>query len=316
MVFDTTTISAECATELVRAHLGIALTVTGIRRLRGGMVNSVLELTTDGEPRRIVAKLSGEPGRSGFEREYGVLQWYRVNTDFPVPEPYGYDTSGLIFPGSCLLMECLPGANLGEAGLGAVGRAAVERQMAQMLAALHEHRRHTYGSALEAAEKGSQRWLDGFGPRIRGEFESVAERLSADARSTITQVLDHLDDWLPESGWPTLVHGDLWATNIIVNPHDPDGPTISGFVDGSANYADVEYELAYLLVFHTAGAAFFGEYSRYHPIREGFDARCRIYWLNTMLLHVRVFGDAHYVLACENLARELRVGTGTVLGGK
>ncbi len=305
MVFDTTTISRESATELVRALVGRPLTVTAIDRLHGGMVNSVLELTTDGEPRKIVAKLSSEPGHAGFEWECRVLRWYRANTGFPVPEPYGADTSGRIFRGSCLLMERLPGTNLGHARLAAGERAAVEREMAGILADLHEHRRATYGSALEPEDRGTPRWLDRFGPRIRREFDSVAGRLTAQARTAITDVLEHLDQWLPESGEPTLVHGDLWATNIIVEPAGPGGARISGFVDGGADCCDVEYELAYLLVFNTAGAPFFREYARCHALRDGFDVRCRVYWLNTMLLHVRVFGDAHYVRACEGLAGEL-----------
>ncbi len=302
MPFDTTAISAQCATELLRRFLNRTITVTGLRRLHGGMVNSVIELTTDGQPELVVAKLSGEPGHSGFEWESRVLDWYRRNTDFPVPEPYGCDTSGDVFPGSCLMMERLPGINLGQARLSGAGRDRVEREMARIIARLHERKRSTYGSALEPEQDGAPLWLDRFGPRIRREFESVADRLTAGARTNITAVLDDLEDWLPDFGDPTLVHGDLWATNIIV---DPAVPRVTGFVDGGADYSEVEYELAYLLVFHTVGAPFFQEYTRHHPLRPGFETRCRIYWLNTMLLHVRYFGDAHYVRACEGLAREL-----------
>jgi len=305
MPFDTTGISLECATELLRRFTRTDLSVTGIRRLHGGMVNSVLELTTDGDPRLVVAKLSAEPGQGGFEWEYRVLKWYRENTAFPVPEPYGFDLSGEVFPGSCLMMERLRGDNLGQVRLSVADRMAVERQMARILVDLHGHRRDSYGSAVEPGEGGATRWLDRFGPRIRSEFESAADRLSAGARLSIGRTLDRLEEWLPEFGEPTLVHGDLWATNIIVDRDGPGGPAISGFVDGGAEYAEVEYELAYLLVFHTVGSAFFAEYSRLRPLREGFQTRCRIYWLNTMLLHVRYFGDAHYVQACEKLAEEV-----------
>jgi fructosamine-3-kinase len=177
--------------------------------------------------------------------------------------------------------------------------------MARILARLHDHGRSTYGSALEPEREGQDRWLQVFGPRIRREFDAAADTLSAEAQRSIGRALENLDAWLPEFAEPTLVHGDLWSTNIIVET-GPGGARISGFVDGSASYADVEYELAYLLVFRTAGAAFFQEYQRHHALRPGFDARCRIYWLNTMMLHVRVFGDAHYVSACEGLAGELR----------
>jgi fructosamine-3-kinase len=302
MVFDTTVITPECATELLRRFLGAPLTVTAMRRLHGGMINSVLELVTDGEPGLVVAKLSGTPGNAGFEHELRVLEWYRQNTEFPVPRPYGCDVSGETFGGSALFMERLPGTNLGDVHLGRAQADAVERNMAPIIARLHKHRRATYGSALEPAEAGSRRWLDVFGPNIRSEFEAVSDRLSTSARATVARALDHLDEWLPEFGQPTLVHGDLWATNILV---DPATARVTGFVDGGANYAEVESELAYLLVFNTAGRAFFEAYSRLHPMRPDFRSRCRIYWLNTMMLHVRVFGEAQYADACERLAREI-----------
>jgi fructosamine-3-kinase len=302
MVFDTTVITPECATELLRRFLHPDVSVTGIRRLHGGMINSVLELATDSEPRLVVAKLSGKPGNAGFQHEFRMLDWYRRNTDFPVPLPYGCDVSGATFSGSALFMERLPGTNLGHAHLNRAQTDSVERNMAPIIARLHKHRRATYGSALEPSEQGQQRWLDVFGPNIRSEFEAVADRLSASARATIAHRLDRLEDWLPEFGEPTLVHGDLWATNIMV---DPASARVTGFVDGGANYAEVEFELAYLLVFNTAGRAFFETYSRLHPLRPDFRSRCRIYWLNTMMLHVRVFGDAQYADACERLAREI-----------
>ena len=101
-----------------------------------------------------------------------------------------------------------------------------------------------------------------------------------------------------------LFRSDLWATNFLVDDADPDRPRITGFVDGLANYADAEFELAYLLVFGAANGTFFDHYTRRHPLRPGFDRRCRVYWLNTMLIHVRHFGAA-YLPRTESIAREL-----------
>lgn len=305
MVFDTTTIPPETASELVRRIVGRPLAVTGMRRLEGGMVNSVLELTTDGEPRQIVAKLNAEVGRTSFERERDILLWHREHSPLPVPMPYGCDTSGEVFGGSCLLLERLPGVNLAQARLSGAETVRVECEMARILAEMHGLTRETYGFALRPAGEGRPRWLGIFRERITSEYEDASPRLSARARRNVEAVLDELDAWLPEAGRPTLVHGDLWATNILVGRNGAGEPFVSGFVDGSADFADVEYELAYLLVFNTVGSPFFQEYARHHPIREGFELRCRVYWLHTMLLHVRAFGDAHYVRNSEALAEFL-----------
>jgi len=305
MVYDQTHVSLDCATELVRRILNKPLDVTGMRRLSGGMVNSVLELTTGGEPERLVAKLNGEVGHKAFEREHDILLWHGRNSPLPVPHPYGFDTSGELFDGSCLLLERLPGANLAEAQLTPNETEGIEVQMAHTLAALHDLTRETYGSALQPEQDGHRRWLEVFRPRLTGEYEKAAPKLSSTARRNVERVLADLDDWLPECERPTLVHGDVWATNVIVARDAAGEPQLSGFVDGGADYADVEYELAYLLVFNTAGETFFREYARSHPLREGFELRCRVYWLNTMLVHVRAFGDRHYVVQGERLAQSL-----------
>lgn len=309
MVYDRTLISTDCATDLVRSILGSNLTVTGLRRLHGGMVNSVLELITDGRPRSIVAKLNTEVGHTALSHEMDVLRWHIRETEFPVPEPYGVDLTGKLLPGSALLMERLPGVNLGEARLSKTALSNIEHQMARHLLQLHDFTRTTYGSALKPEQAGSPRWLDVFAPRFRSNYDNAMPRLSGQARSDVQEVLDALPLWLPESGRPTLVHGDLWATNIIVDAQGHDGPRVSGYVDGGADFADVEYELAYLLVFNTVGRSFFEAYTRVHPLRPGFDLRRQVYWLNTMLLHVWAFGDDHYVQNAERLADVLARST-------
>jgi fructosamine-3-kinase len=290
------------ATAILRRFVNPHLTVTALRPLSGGMVNTVLELATDGEPASVVAKVSEDRGHGGFRREYDSLLWYRRHTTFPVPRPYACSDGCPEFRGKCLLMEKVPGRNLAEARLTREGRRHFQAELARLVADLHGHRRDTYGSALHGGT--CTRWLDEFGPGIEDEFLAVRERLSPRARDGVARLLKHLDEWLPESGRPTLVHGDLWATNLMVDDADPDRPRLTAFLDGGATFREVESELAYLRVFHTADATFFEHYARRHPLREGFDRRSRVYWLNTMLLHVRHFG-AEYLPACEDLARQI-----------
>jgi len=294
-------LSPAAATELARAALGRPLTVTALRPLHGGMVNAVQEWATDGQPPLIVAKLCPDPA-DVFRHEFETLRWYRARTRFPVPEPYGCLAGAGGFPGSCLLMQRLPGRNLAEAGLTEAGRRHFEEELAGFVADLHEHRRGAYGSALGG--EALPRWLDWFAPKIQHNFERSAARLSPSARGVTEKLLADLGAWLPECARPTLVHGDLWATNILVDDADADRPRITGFVDGGANYADPEYELAYLRVFRTAGREFLRAYATRHPLREGFERRCRVYWLNTMLLHLWFFGD-EYAPSCERLAAEV-----------
>ena len=92
--------------------------------------------------------------------------------------------------------------------------------------------------------------------------------------------------------------------NIMVDDTDCDRPIITAFLDVNARYAEVEYELAYLRVFSTADETFFTEYTKTCPLRPGFDDRCLIYWLNTMMLHVWMFGSG-YISSCESIAERI-----------
>lgn len=296
-------IDIETATAIVRDHIDSKLSILAIDPLHGGMVNQVQQWRTSGSPTSIVAKINPTPNEQSLLTEFDSLKWYCSNTSFPVPRPYACISGHKRFAGTCLLMEKAPGRNLSQARLTSRGLAHFEINLAHILADLHRHKRSRYGSALKPNE-GTTRWLDIFQPQIKTNFEKAKDRLTPPSLDTITAMLKSLEEWLPESNQPTLIHGDLWATNIMLDDTDPDKPRITAFLDTHARFAEVEYELAYLRVFNTAGNAFFTEYASRQPLRQGFDRRCRIYWLNTMLLHVWMFGDS-YVPAGEKLAREI-----------
>lgn len=305
------------ATDIVRRYLHPSLTVVGTRKLCGGSINRVVEWRLDGpnvgpgyglddpdrQPRAIVAKLNHARNGQHFQRELASLRVYRDRTRLPVPTPIACLDDDPAFEGSGILMERIDGVNLSDARVSPQGFKDMQGELARHVVALHAHRRATFGSALEPA--GPRRWLDVFQPIFAKEFAQVREAFGSKVRWVIDDLLQRLEHWLPEQATPTLVHGDLWANNILVHDGHPDQPEIRAFIDASASYCDPECELAYLQLFNTADDAFFETYRRRHPIRPGFSRRCRVYWLNTMLMHVRVFGDK-YVPRTEQLVAELK----------
>ncbi len=274
-----------------------------MRPMHGGMMGVVQEWTmrdaTD-EPRSVVAKLHPRRDDPALRFEERSLRWYAQHTALPVPRVYALAD---LPNGTCLLMQRLEGNNLEAARLAPLGRRSVMLQLADHLARLHQVRRETYGPAWQ--QTGQTRWLDNFRPAFRAELEAVGPRLDARTRWIAGELADSLEAWLPEFNQPTLVHGDLWATNIIVNDAQPQSPLISGFIDASAVFREVEYELAYLRLFRTVDRDFFDRYHRAHPPRHGFERRCLVYWLYFTLLHVRTFGN-QYLKNCASLAQRIQ----------
>ncbi|MGD0110401.1 MAG: fructosamine kinase family protein [Armatimonadota bacterium] len=290
----------ERATAVLRECGFTGLAVVEIRAPRGGMVSRVEEWITDGSPAAAICKWSDEP--EGLRHEWLALRWMRENTEFPVPQVYGHLTGAVTGGGACLVTERLKGRHLGEARLTEAGVQSVHRQLAEHVARLHAHHGKTYGFVTGGEQV--RTWLEWFGPRMQSNYEDAQSFLSPGARCVTERLLVELPEWLPESGPPTLVHGDLWETNIIVDDGDPDRPMVTGYIDGGGLFADVEYELAYLQAFGMVDEGFLRLYSQWGEVRDGFARRCRVYWLNTMLLHLWLFGE-EYLPRCEELAREI-----------
>jgi fructosamine-3-kinase len=151
------------------------------------------------------------------------------------------------------------------------------------------------------AAEGPAAWADHFLERlveVRGD-PALAERLAPDVLARVDDAIELAPAALRDAGTPTLVHGDVWDGNLMV--HVEDGRwRISGLLDPDLQYADVEYELAYLEALDTPRRAFFARYSDHHPLRPGYQQRRLFYWLLTGLLHVALFGDPVF---CDFTAR-------------
>ncbi|MGC9349677.1 MAG: fructosamine kinase family protein [Anaerolineae bacterium] len=282
-------LSCDQAEVVLADWLGATVRCTGVERLHGGMINSVLRLSFDRAPHTAVIKLSSE-GKS-FAGEARALRYLHAR-GFPCPEVYLEREDAELIPYAFLLLETLPGRSLAHGYLPEPDQDRVERELAEVLVALHQHKRGTFGGI---GGEGEERWLDVFMPRlhrVRAEPE-VQQRLPSDVLRDVDHAIEAAEALLQDQGQPTLIHGDIWAANVIV--HKVNGHWhLSGLVDPGAQYADVEMELAYLRVFNTAGAAFFDVYTRHHPLRPGYELRWLVYWLRTYLVHVWLFGDQHY----------------------
>lgn len=119
---------------------------------------------------------------------------------------------------------------------------------------------------------------------------ALAERyLSAQVRKKADRLLDHLDTYLREPEFPSLLHGDLWSGNMLCGP---DGK--AWILDPAVYVGDFEADLAMTQLFGSLPERFYAAYSEVNPIdREGYRERKKLYDLYHMLNHLNLFGTTY-----------------------
>ncbi|MBF0563573.1 MAG: fructosamine kinase family protein, partial [Alphaproteobacteria bacterium] len=212
--------------------------VTGHGPLSGGCVGRVYRVRlADG--RSVVAKV-GIRG-SGLDIVGYMLRFLGRLGVRPVPEVLD---EGDDF----LLMTCI------EAGDDL--NAEAQAHAAELLAALHATTADHYGLERDTLIGGlvqpntpSANWVEFFREHrllYMAREAARAGRMPERLLSRITQFAARLETYLDNGGPPALIHGDMWAGNILVRKG-----RIASFIDPAIYYADAEIELAFSTLFPT-----------------------------------------------------------------
>lgn len=264
----------------VERALGVA--TGGSTELDGGEVGSVHRVALAGG-RTVVAKIGSTP----LSVEARMLRYLGAR-GLPVPAvEYASD--------ALLVLEHVPGAS----GPAAV-TPAVERDVARHLAALHGETADAYGfpfDTLSGPYRQANPWTDSW-VEFFGEHRLLAAARAARDEGTlppatcerVAAVRDDLDALVPDAPVPSLLHGDLWAGNLVVADD-----AVAAVLDPACYYGHAEIELSYA---RWAGFSetFLDAYDDAHPrgLAPGFDDRRPVYALLGILEHVRYFDADRY----------------------
>lgn len=277
-----------------RLETALSCTPTRLHPLHGGMVGQVFRADLP-DGRVVVAKTSGPDGT--LDVEGYMLRYLAQHTSLPVPEVLHSEPS-------LLLLTFVEGSSHFSK--------AVERHAAELLAALHaitapafSLERDTLIGPLRQPNPWSKSWVAFFRDhRLHSMARLAADsgQLPASVLARIERLAGRLDGLLEEPEQPSLIHGDIWATNVLAS-----ADRVTAFLDPALYYAHPEMELAYITLFNTFGQAFFERYHALRPIEPGFfEARRDIYNLYPLLVHVRLFGGG-YVGAVDRILRRFGV---------
>lgn len=274
-----------------RIELAIGFGVMEISPLSGGSVGEVYRVWLSGGE-SIVAKVDERPTPQLALEGY-MLRYLAEKSDLPVP-------AVLHSEDRLLLLEFLPGESCFST--------AAQEHAAELLAKLHTLTAPAFGlerdtliGSLHQPNPWTDSWLDFFRQHrlLVMTHEGVrAGRLPHSFLPRLERFSDHLDRWLMEPERPSLLHGDVWTTNVLA-----EGDRITGFVDPAIYYGHHEIELAFTTLFNTFGEPFFARYQELRPLPPGFfEERRDIYNLYPLLVHVRLFGGS-YVSSVDRTLR-------------
>lgn len=252
------------------------------RLLDGGEVGTVRRLDL-ANGRRVVAKT----GPTDPRIEAGMLRHLRETGGLRVPDV-------LHVGDGVLVLEYV--ASDGDATV----TPAVERDLADALATLHATTPETdaFGfpfDTLTGPYDQPNPWVDSW-PAFFGEHRLAHAAARADEegvlpaadRVRVAALVGDLPGLLEHEPTPSLIHGDVWAGNVLVA-----GDRVAALVDPACYYADREVELAYVEWTGTGGDAFRDRYREVAGIPDGYREREPAYRLYPLLTHLRYFGEAY-----------------------
>ncbi|MBS2100222.1 fructosamine kinase family protein [Carboxylicivirga linearis] len=96
---------------------------------------------------------------------------------------------------------------------------------------------------------------------------------------------------------PSLLHGDLWGGNYMVDTNHK-----AVLIDPGVYYGHREADLAMTKLFGGFSPQFYQSYNQTYPLKEGYEYRQNIYLLYHVLNHLNLFGYS-YKSQAEQLMR-------------
>ena len=271
-----------------RLESALGARITKSRPLSGGDIADVSLLTLD-DKRQVVAKRPrmDQPDTTAVEKM--MLKHLASKSELPVPEVL-FQTKGL------LVLSYIPHEGIADADSAAV---SVARHTATLHAVRPKGSRPFYGlnkdtyiGPLPQQNKPCGNWVEFFTEHRLLAMAGSAIRtgkMPGEMMGRVEKLAGKIAGFIPALPPSSLLHGDLWAGNILI-----DGDAAAGFIDPAISYGHAEMDLAFVDLMGGLSPVFFDAYNEFSPIEPEFhEVRKPLYQLWPLLVHVRLFGGGY-----------------------
>ncbi len=169
--------------------------------------------------------------------------------------------------------------------------------LGERLAQLHRNTNAQFGlnhnnyiGSLHQSNSFHGSWIQFFiEQRLEKQVSLAGQNNSLDRkyRSKLDDLYKKLPDLLPVES-PSLLHGDLWSGNVMID--EKGEPCL---IDPAVYYGHREIELAFTRLFGGFGSEFYEAYNDSFPLLPGFIERADIYNLYPLMVHANLFGGGY-----------------------
>ncbi len=149
--------------------------------------------------------------------------------------------------------------------------------------------RNNYIGAGNQINTPKESWIEFFSEcRLRPQFKLAERYFDNDVIRAADYLMDHLDKFLFEPEFPSLLHGDLWAGNFMSD--EKGNPML---IDPAAYVGCFEADIAMTELFGGFDRRFYDSYFDVMGNLQGYEVRREIYNLYHLTNHLNLFGSAY-----------------------
>lgn len=259
--------------------------IKNVKPVSGGDISKAYLLHTASD--RVFCKLNSSPAsKEMFEAEVEGLEAIANTKTIKTPRIYAVNE---IEEGACLLMEYVPSKRPEPKDLEMFGA---------QLANLHNTSSDYFGwgnpnfiGSLPQSNQKHDKWVSFYcKERLVPQFQAAINQnllTKADVPG-IDKLQNVISSCCPEIR-PSLLHGDLWGGNYIINEAG-----VPYLIDPAVYFGHSEIDMAMSKLFGGFGVPFYGAYYDINPSMPGKARRTAIYQLYYLLVHLNLFGRSYY----------------------
>lgn len=276
--------------EAISSNFGNHIHIINKRPVYGGDINQSYQLSLS-DNLSIFMKCNNLTNLPFFQAEIIGLDALRKTNTIGVPKTFGIGidkSQGTSF----LLMEYLQTAPNSSNYWEVFGRelAALHRADCSNFSDLpFGFTSDNYIGASPQINTPKETWISFFRDcRLLPQIKMAQPYFDSKMRKQCVKLLDHLDSYLTEPEFPSLIHGDLWSGNVVCGP---DGK--AWIVDPAVYVGHFEAELAMTELFGGYPHSFYKAYHEANKIDNAYRDRKDLYNLYHLLNHLNLFGGGY-----------------------